>query len=117
MSEIDLSLRVLDQQIVDWSGRRCGKVDDIVIDGAPGGTATVAGIVVGRAATRNRKPWLLRLLQPLAPRFRDADEAAVEWSEIDEITHVVKLKRDAAEYGLAAGDRRAREWVGKVPHL
>ena len=39
--QLDLVLRVLDQQIVDWAGRRCGNVDDIAIEGDAGGTATV----------------------------------------------------------------------------
>jgi hypothetical protein len=115
--EIDLGLRILDQQLVDWAGRRCGKVDDIIIDGAPGERATVRSFVVGRAAARPRRPWLLDRLHRLPPTFGDAEEVEVAWSEIDQITHVIKLNREAAEIGLGAGDRRAGKWVGKVPHF
>ena len=39
----------------------------------------------------------------------------VPWSSIAEITHVIKLDRDADELGLGTGDTRAARWVQKVP--
>src|SRR5918911_4500103 len=93
--ELDLAVRVLDQQIVDWAGRRCGNVDDVAIEGKPGERATVKGLLVGRDATRPRRPWLLRLLA--GPTFGDTAQVEVPWSAIEEITQVVKLKEGAAE--------------------
>jgi len=112
-TQLDLVLRVLDQQIVDWAGRRCGNVDDVAIDGEPGGSATVKGLLVGRDATRRRRPRLLAFVA--GPTFGDAPEVEVSWSEIEDITQVVKLKKDATELGLGAGDDRAAKWIGRIP--
>jgi sporulation protein YlmC with PRC-barrel domain len=113
--ELDLALRVLDQQLVDWSGRRCGKVDDIVIDGKPGERATVKALVLGRDSTRARRPRLLALIGRLAPTFGDAGEVEVPWSAVDEITHVIKLNEDAEALGIGRGDQRAEQWLRKLP--
>ena len=110
---MDLALRVLDQQIVDWAGRRCGNVDDVVIDGKPGEPATVRGLVVGRDATRARRPRLFSFFAGFT--FGDAAELEIPWSAVDEITQVVKLKEEAPHYGLAAGDDRAGSWIRRIP--
>jgi sporulation protein YlmC with PRC-barrel domain len=111
--QLDLVLRVLDQQIVDWAGRRCGNVDDVAIDGKPGESATVKGLLVGRDATRRRRPRLLALFA--GPTFGDAPEVEVPWAEIDDITQVVKLKKFATELGLGAGDDKVAKWIGRIP--
>jgi sporulation protein YlmC with PRC-barrel domain len=111
--QLDLVLRVLDQQIVDWAGRRCGNVDDIAIDGKPGESATVKGLLVGRDATRRRRPRLLGLFA--GPTFGDVPEVEVPWAEIEDITQVVKLKKFATELGLGAGDDRVAKWLARIP--
>jgi sporulation protein YlmC with PRC-barrel domain len=113
--ELDLALRMLEQQVVDWSGRRCGKVDDIAVEGEPGGKATVRGFFVGRRVTQARRPFPLGLLKGNFPRFGDKDEVEIPWSAISEITHLVKLNEDRETYGLGEGDRRLEAWLGKVP--
>jgi sporulation protein YlmC with PRC-barrel domain len=113
--QLDLALRVLDQQLIDWGGRRCGKVDDILIDGEPGGAAKVAGLVVGPKATIARRPGLFRVLGRFTPQFGDPAEVEVPWSAIDGITHVVKLKDEADELGLLEGEKRALRLVGRIP--
>jgi sporulation protein YlmC with PRC-barrel domain len=110
---MDLAVRVLDQQIVDWSGRRCGNVDDIAIDGEPGERATVKGLLVGRDVTRRRRPRLLGLVA--GPTFGDAPEVEVPWSQIEAITQVVKLKEEAPELGLGKGDDRVEGWLRRIP--
>jgi sporulation protein YlmC with PRC-barrel domain len=110
---MDLAVRILDQQIVDWAGRRCGNVDDIAIDGKPGETASVRGLLVGRDATRARRPRLLGFFA--GPTFGDAAEVEVPWSAIEEVTQVVKLKEEAGEYGLGAGDDLVAGWLERIP--
>ena len=44
---IDLGLGLVDHQLVDWEGRRCGKVDDLELEGREG-RPQVAAILVGR---------------------------------------------------------------------
>jgi sporulation protein YlmC with PRC-barrel domain len=111
--ELDLAVRVLDQQIVDWAGRRCGNVDDVMIDGKPGERATIKGLLVGRDATRPRRPSLLGLVA--GPTFGDAAQAEVPWSAIEGITQVVKLKEEAGEFGLGQGDDRVEAWLKRIP--
>jgi sporulation protein YlmC with PRC-barrel domain len=112
-TQMDLAVRVLDQQIVDWSGRRCGNVDDIAIEGEPGESATVQAILVGPDATRPRRPRLLAFFS--GPTFGDAPEVEVPWSAIEDITQVVKLKKDASELGLGTGDDRVGRWIERIP--
>jgi sporulation protein YlmC with PRC-barrel domain len=112
-TQLDLVLRVLDQQIVDWAGRRCGNVDDVAIDGKPGESATVMGLLVGRDATRRRRPRLLALFA--GPTFGDAPEVEVPWSAVEDVTQVVKLKKFATELGLGAGDDKVAKWIGRIP--
>jgi sporulation protein YlmC with PRC-barrel domain len=112
-TELDLALRVLDQQVVDWSGRRCGNVDDVAIDGEPGASASVRGLLVGRDAAKRRRPRLLSFFA--GPTFGDKPEVEVPWSAIEEITQVVKLKEDASEFGLGAGDDRIEKWLRRIP--
>ncbi|HYY32528.1 MAG TPA: hypothetical protein VE693_02945 [Gaiellaceae bacterium] len=111
--EMDLAVRLLDQQIVDWAGRRCGNVDDIAIDGEPGKAATVKALLVGPGATQRRRPRLLGFFA--GPSFGDASEVEVPWSEIEDVTQVVKLKKEAGELGLGAGDDAAARWLRRIP--
>ncbi|HEY3070575.1 MAG TPA: hypothetical protein VGJ34_09700 [Gaiellaceae bacterium] len=112
-AQLDLAVRVLDQQIVDWAGRRCGNVDDIAIEGGPGENATVRGLLVGRDVTRRRRPRLLGLVA--GPTFGDAAEVEVPWSQIEAITQVVKLKAEATELGLGRGDDWVEGWLRRIP--
>jgi hypothetical protein len=45
---IDLGLGLLDHQIVDCDGLRCGKVDDLEVAGVRDGKPVVAELLVGR---------------------------------------------------------------------
>jgi sporulation protein YlmC with PRC-barrel domain len=111
--EMDLALRLLDQQIVDWAGRRCGNVDDIAIEGKPGEVATLKGLLVGPEAARRRRPRLLAFFA--GPTFGDSGEVEVAWSAIEDITQVVKLKQEAGSLGLGAGDDRVTRWLERIP--
>ena len=112
---LDVALRVLDQQIVDWEGRRCGRVDDVEFEGTPGAPARLAFLLVGPDHLAARMPRALRTLARLTRLIGDSPDVKVPWAEVDEVTHVVKLKRTAVEMGLGGGDIRARRWVGRLP--
>ena len=93
MSErIDLGLRVLDHQVLDRDGRRCGKVDDLAIEGGAGEVPEVVALFVGR---RRR--------------------VRVPWAEVAEVNSGVELRRTAQEYGLGRGDDRLRPWIERLP--
>lgn len=113
--QLDLALRVLDQQLVDSNGRRCGKVDDIELDATPGKPASVRALLVGADHQRTRTPMVLRLLA-WPWRFGDKPSVEIPWARITNITHVVKLDTEADEIGLAEGDRRLGRWISRLPN-
>ena len=86
--ELDLGLGVLDHQLLDCDGRRCGNVDDLAIEGGPGQSAIVVALYSGPGAWRGRSRVLGRLaarlgggrvgrgddrLRPLVARIPGAD--------------------------------------------
>jgi sporulation protein YlmC with PRC-barrel domain len=91
-SPIDLALGILDHQVVDSDGRRCGKVDELELSGVRDGPPSVEFIVVGR---RRR--------------------VRVPWSEVEKIDSAVHLRKPARELRLGRGDRRARPLVAWIP--
>ena len=56
--EIDIGLRVLDRQLLDKNGRRCGNVDDLAIEGGPGEEPEVVAILVGPGFWPQRAGWI-----------------------------------------------------------
>ena len=93
MSEpVDLALGILDHQLVDSEGRRCGKVDDLEVDLAAD-PPRVTEILVGR-----RSPV-----------------THVSWDEVATIDAAVHLRREARELRLGRGDDRARKWLDWIP--
>ena len=109
MREIDLGLGVLDHQLVDREGRKCGNVDDLELTGLSSGGPEVTEILVGGSAWRGRG---------LFGRFAAAvsgNAVHVPWTEVDEVSAVVKLKRTAPELRLGRGDDRAAKLVRWIP--
>jgi sporulation protein YlmC with PRC-barrel domain len=106
--ELDLAYRLLDLDLVDSEGRRCGKVDDLELTGRPGETAYVDAIVSGPKAARRRFP---RRLRRFAARIFRGDETRVSWEQVEDFDAVVELRSTAAQLGLGEGDRRLAELV------
>src|SRR5215208_6275422 len=111
---IDLGFMLMDRQLIDSTGRRCGKVDDLDLEGGPGEEATVVAVVSGPEAWGAGKHgpigWLMARL------FGHGGGAAlVHLDTIDELGPVIKLKLPAAELGLGGGDDRAAEFVRRIP--
>jgi hypothetical protein len=107
--ELDLGLGVLDHQLVDCDGRNCGKVDDLELRGLSDGEPEVAFILVGGNAWRGRGV-LGRLAAALS-----GNAVRVPWSEVDDVSSVVKLKRPAQELRLGRSDDRAARLVRRLP--
>jgi hypothetical protein len=107
--ELDLGRGVLDHQLVDRDGRNCGKVDDLELTGLSEGEPEVAFILVGGNAWRGRG-----LLGRIAAAL-SGNAVHIPWSEVDEVSSVVKLKRSAQELRLARGDDRAARLVRRLP--
>jgi hypothetical protein len=100
--ELDLAYRILDLDLVDSEGTRCGKVDDLELTGGPGETTYVAAIVTGTGALRRR---FARPLRGLGARLFPEGEKRVRWSSVADFEAAVRLERTAAELGLGEGDR------------
>jgi sporulation protein YlmC with PRC-barrel domain len=102
---IDLGLNLLDHQLLDAEGRRCGKVDDLALEGGPGEELQLAAILsahaglIGRAAA-----WL-----------GGGRRVRVPWEDVAEVGSHVKLRKRAGELGLGRGDDRLRPYLEKIP--
>jgi sporulation protein YlmC with PRC-barrel domain len=93
MSEsIDVGLGLLDHQLVDDDGRRCGKVDDLELEGVREGRPVVAAILVGRRR-----------------------QVHVPWDRVEKVDSGVHLKGSARELRLGRGDDRMRRWLEWIP--
>ena len=101
-AEIDLAYRLLDLDLVDREGRRCGKVDDLELSGRPGEPSYVAAIIAGPGALPARFP---RRLRRHAARIFRGGKTRVSWKVVDGVDATVELTSTAAQLGLAQGDR------------
>jgi hypothetical protein len=108
--EIDLAQGILDHQLLDSEGRRCGKVDDLELEGIASGRPRAGAILVGAPAWRGRGP-----LGWLASRVWRGRLVRVPWTEVSDVGAGVALKRTAAELRLARGEARAGRIVERLP--
>jgi len=107
----DLGLALLDRQLLDSEGRRCGKVDDVALEGGPGDALEIAAILSGPPVLRRRAPLAGRL----ATLFSRDGRVRVPWGEVAEFGAHVKLRKPASEYGLGRGDDRLKKFIEKIP--
>jgi sporulation protein YlmC with PRC-barrel domain len=111
LTEIDVGLKVLDHQILDCDGRRCGKVDDVEIEGGAGETARVSAILVGPGVWPQRAGWLGRVASWVGGSYR----VRVPWENVAGVEASVILRKPAQELGLGRGDDRLRPWIERMP--
>jgi len=109
--EIDLGLAVLDHQLLDRDGRRCGNVDDLAIEGGPGETARVVALHSGSGAWRRRGGPAGRL----AAWVGGGNVVRIPWEEVAGVGSHVRLRKTAPEYGLGRLDDRLRPWISRIP--
>ena len=107
--EIDLAYRLLDLDLVDCEGRRCGKVDDIVLEGGPGELTYVSAVRTGPGALPAR---FIRRLRPLAERMLGGEAVTVPWKDVDDFDATLTLTETADELKLGQGDRRLSKLLG-----
>jgi sporulation protein YlmC with PRC-barrel domain len=111
---IDLGFMLMDRQLIDSKGRRCGKVDDLDLEGGPGEETKVVAIVSGPEAWRAGKHGPIGLLA--ARLFGGSDDTAlVHLDTIEELGPVIKLKLPASELGLGQGDERVAQFIRRIP--
>jgi sporulation protein YlmC with PRC-barrel domain len=108
---MDLGLRVVDRQLIDSEGRRCGKVDDLALEGGPGEVLEVVAILSGPDVWRARAGRVGRVAAWLGGGGR----VRVPWDEVADVDVHVKLGKRAQELGLGRGDDRLRPFIEKIP--
>ena len=106
--------RLLDEQIVDNEGRRCGRVDDLELQGNP---PRITALLVGKGLYPRRLPKVVRpLARHLTGIERWGENALrVPWEEVDSLDSAVHLKKKAEELGLGEGDDPERWMVRRLP--
>jgi hypothetical protein len=107
--QIDLAYRLLDLDLVDSEGVRCGKVDDLVLTGGPGEGTYVAAIRTGPGALPQR---FIPRLRRLARRVFRQGFTDVPSTLVEDFDSVVTLTATAPELGLGDGDRRLAKMFG-----
>ena len=109
--QLDIGLHILDHQLLDSEGRRCGNVDDLAIEGGPGETPHVVAILVGPGYWGQRAGRIGRL----AGWIGGGRRVRVPWEDVAEVSSHVKLRKTAAELGLGVGDERVRPYLAWIP--
>jgi sporulation protein YlmC with PRC-barrel domain len=107
-STVDLALGLLDHQLVDCDGRRCGKVDDLELNAND--PPNVSAILVGPPVWKARGT-----VGRLAARLSSARTVRVPWAEVEKIDAAIHLRKSATEYRLGRADDRLRPWIEKIP--
>jgi len=106
MTKIHLGHNVLDHQLLDKDGRRCGNVDDLAIE-----DAEVVAILSGPGYWGGRAGWLGRL----AGWIGGSGQVRIPWEEVAKVDSAVHLRRTAPEYGLGKIDDRLRPYFERIP--
>jgi sporulation protein YlmC with PRC-barrel domain len=106
MTKLHVGHNVLDHQLLDRNGRRCGNVDDLAIEGSE-----VVAILSGPGYWPGRAGWLGRL----AGKIGGSKRVRIPWDEVEKVDSGVHLRRTAPEYGLGVGDDRLRPYVERIP--
>jgi sporulation protein YlmC with PRC-barrel domain len=108
--DLDLGQGLLDHQLLDSEGRRCGNVDDLELEGIGEGEPRVTAILSGPPVWGGRG-WLGRL----ASRIASGNTVRVPWEEVERIEAAVHLRKTCRELQLGRGDDRARPWIKRIP--
>jgi hypothetical protein len=107
---LDMARQVLDRQVIDRNHILCGKVDDLEIESA--GEPRVTAILIGNGAASERLPELAKYISQMLFGTR---AVRVPWSEVDVITHEIKLKSSARDLKLDERTGLAYKIVSSLP--
>ena len=116
-NRMDAVYRLLDDQLVDVDGRRCGRVDDLEFEGGLGEPPRLYAILSGSGTWHRRLPRPLRALgkRVFGEGVLGKDVIRVPWEQVDEVKSVVKLKGKARELALGQGDARQAKQIEILP--
>jgi sporulation protein YlmC with PRC-barrel domain len=105
----DLMRDLVDHELQDCHGVSCGMVDDVELEDEP--SPQVIALLVGPGAWQRRLPALVRLL---VGAIAGTTRTRVPFSEVAEISEVIRLGSPATQLGLGIVDRRVGRWLRKV---
>jgi len=108
----DISLELLDHEVVDASGVPCGIVDDVELDGEAGRPLRAVAILVGPGAIADRLTWPFNAL---VRRAFGKSRVRVPWSQIATIAERITLRENAPAYGLGVVDRKWGRVIARIP--
>jgi len=110
--QVNLGLRLLDDQLLDADDHRCGRVDDVQLKGSPGSRTQISALLVGPGAWSDklRRPFS-QVAEGLAPDYMHV----IPWSEVTRVGTAVRLAKSAKELGLETRDGRSVQWVDSPP--
>jgi len=106
MAKLHLGRNILDHQLLDKEGRRCGNVDDLAIE-----DADVVAIYSGPGYWPQRSGRIGRF----AGWIGGSNRVRIPWDEVAKVDSAVHLRRSAPEYGLGKGDDRVRSFIERIP--
>lgn len=106
MDELHLGRNVLDHQVLDNDGRRCGNVDDLAIE-----DDEVVALLIGPGYWPQRSHWVGRV----AAWIGGTKRTRISWEEVSGIDSAVRLRGRATDYGLGTADDRLRPLLEKIP--
>jgi sporulation protein YlmC with PRC-barrel domain len=111
MTKVHLGKNILDHQLLDKDGRRCGNVDDLAVEGGAGEAGEVVAILAGPGYWPQRAGMLGRI----AGWIGGSNRVRIPWEEVEKIDSAVWLRRTAPEYGLGKRDDRLRPFFERLP--
>jgi hypothetical protein len=97
---VRIGLRILDEQLVDCAGRRCGRIEDLELDAELGQPARIVGILCGATAWKRRLPPRFSELIAGDPR----NLKRVGWEHVAEMHNEIHLSLPEDELARAGGD-------------
>ena len=107
---LDLVRQVLDRQVVDANHFPCGKVDDIEVEGKK--KLRITALLIGNGVAVARLPELPRAI---SQKVFGNTVVRVPWSDVDVITHEIKLKSKAKDLKLDERTGLAHKLISKLP--
>lgn len=116
---MNLSLQVLDQQVIDRNGELMGKVDGIMLQLREGQPPRVASLVIGggtaaRRVHRRFADWLVRWRRRWGPK--DDQPLVIPWSKVRKIGIDVQVDVDAKQTAVWAWENWVRDHIiGRIP--
>src|SRR5690349_10398694 len=110
---MDLLYELMDQNLLDKQGERCGRVDDVLVEDVFDRPARLIGLLSGGGA-KSRQLWgpLHRLtlwLYRLIGVPESIEPICVPWEQVDKVEDDVVLKIAADEAGLDRLNRAVAE--------